>query len=156
MKEYLTMKEAGLLLGKTTKTIKNYIKRGVIKNFFLVDGKYGQEYKISVRDLEPLGITCLDVLREDFTVEGKKNIGQSNPPGETGNISGEMKNVSPVNQGNVVDSGQFVARFEEMVLDMGKSREKITSLAEEITKLKQDLEEKNMLIQVLMKKKEQP
>src|SRR5512138_1021203 len=82
------MKEAGLLLGKTTKTIKNYIKRGTIKNFFLVDGKYGQEYKISVRDLEPLGITCLDVLRDDFLPEGKKIADGQNLQGNDQNIQG--------------------------------------------------------------------
>ena len=35
MKELLTLKEAASLAGKTTKTIKNYIKQGLIKNLTL-------------------------------------------------------------------------------------------------------------------------
>ena len=54
MKELLTLKEAASLAGRTTKTIKNYIKRGKITNFFLVEGKYGQEYRINVKDIQPL------------------------------------------------------------------------------------------------------
>ena len=54
MKELLTLKEAASLAGRTTKTIKNYIKQGKITNFFLVEGKYGQEYRINVKDVEPL------------------------------------------------------------------------------------------------------
>ena len=54
MKELLTLKEAAALAGRTTKTIKNYIKNGTIKNFFLVEGKFGQEYRISLKDVEPL------------------------------------------------------------------------------------------------------
>ena len=54
MKELLTLKEAASLAGRTTKTIKNYIKQGKITNFFLVEGKYGQEYRINIKDIEPL------------------------------------------------------------------------------------------------------
>ena len=54
MKELLTLKEAASLTGKTTKTIKNYIKSGKIRNFFMVEGKYGQEYRINLKDVEPL------------------------------------------------------------------------------------------------------
>ncbi len=54
MKELLTLKEAAALTGRTTKTIKNYIKQGKITNYFLVEGKYGQEYRINLKDIEPL------------------------------------------------------------------------------------------------------
>jgi hypothetical protein len=155
VKDYLTMKEAGLLLGKTTKTIKNYIKRGIIKNYFLVDGKYGQEYKISIRDLEPLGITCLDVMREDFSADGKRGHDPGNLQGTGRGKQGNDGQLSGGELEKGLDAAAFVSRYEEMVIELESSRVRSASLAEENIKLKQELEEKNMLIQVLIRKKEQ-
>jgi hypothetical protein len=149
MKDYLTMKEASLLIGRTPKTIKNYIKRGLIKNFFLVEGKYGQEYKISVRDLEPLGITCLEVLRDDYTVPEKRD-------GDSTEIAGESADISrgiPGETGKGPANGAiFVVRYEELVIELAKCRHEMERIGLENKRLKQDGEEKDMLIQVLMKK----
>jgi hypothetical protein len=152
VKEYLTMKEASLLIGKTPKTIKNYIKRGVIKNFFQVEGKYGQEYKISLRDLEPLGITFLDVLREDFSAEAKdRGIGRA-IPGEKGPGSPGTDIIPGVGSGTDFDPGPFMARYEEVVMELARCRDRLQHMTVENGKLKQDNEEKDMLIHVLMQK----
>jgi predicted transcriptional regulator len=147
VKEYVTMKEASVLLDRTTKTIKNYVKRGMIKNFFLVDGKYGQEYKISVRDLEPLGMVNLDVLRDDFVLDDARNL-----PEENGGISTELQSNGRRKATSDHSSESFIARYEQLVIDLDRARERISRLTEESTRLQQELEEKNMLIQVLMKK----
>jgi hypothetical protein len=141
------MKEASLLLDRTTKTIKNYVKRGMIKNFFLVDGKYGQEYKISVRDLEPLGMVYLDVLRDDYVLEDANDL-----PEETGGNSPELRSKGRRGANSGPADGSFIARYEQLVIDLDRTRQQVGRLTEESTRLQQELEEKNMLIQVLMKK----
>lgn len=152
MKDYVTMKEAALLIGKTAKTIKNYIKRGVIVNYFLVDGKYGKEYKISVRDLEPLGIKFFEVLQDDFSKEGKKKLEKGDVPVENAELA--VENESPYEKIGLKNLNVeiFVKRYDETMIELGRCRERIESLTEENRKLNQEIEEKNMLIEVLMKK----
>ena len=149
MKEYLTMKEAGLLIGKTSKTIKNYIKRGLIKNYFLVDGKYGQEYKISVRDLEPLGIVHSEVLEENFSTRGKDPATSRLLPGEYTVIPGKSADLG-------VEEEFLLKRYEEVLLELGRCRERLEKMGEESSKLKQEIEEKDMLIQMLIEKESEP
>jgi hypothetical protein len=139
------MKEAGLLIGKTSKTIKNYIKRGLIKNYFLVDGKYGQEYKISVRDLEPLGIVHREVLEESFSTRGKDPATSGLLPGESSIIPGKMDDSG-------IEEETLLRRYEEVLLELGRCRERLEKMGEESSRLKQDNEEKDMLIQMLMEK----
>ncbi len=152
MKEYLTMKEASLLIGKTPKTIKNYIKGGVIKNFFLVEGKYGQEYKISVRDLEPLGMANIEVLKSDYVRERKRSKPEPVPQEKAGSESPGNGDISPETAGSNGQPASVFLRYEEVLMDLGRCKEKLEQVSEENKKLKQEIEEKNMLIQVLMKK----
>ncbi len=147
MKEYVTMKEAAVLLDRTTKTIKNYIKRGFIKNYFLVDGKYGQEYKISVRDLEPLGMVNLNVLRDDFVLDDAKIL-----PEDFSGISTESASPDSKSLVRGLSAEAFMSRYEHLAVELSQALEKVGRLTEESTRLRQELEEKNMLIQVLMKK----
>ncbi len=147
MKEYVTMKEAAILLDRTTKTIKNYIKRGFIKNYFLVDGKYGQEYKISVRDLEPLGMVNLNVLRDDFVLDDVKDL-----PEDFSGISTESCSPDGKSPIRGLSPEAFMSRYEHLAVELSQALEKVGHLTEESTRLRQELEEKNMLIQVLMKK----
>jgi hypothetical protein len=146
------MKEASILIGKTPKTIKNYIKRGVIRNFFQVEGKYGTEYKISVRDLEPLGIVFFDILRDDYQGEGKDEAPERDIPGEIDDFSTDNDAVSTPPFSPSFDPTPFMERYEEVVMELARSRDRIENLTEENKRLKQDIEEKNMLIQVLTKK----
>ncbi len=145
MKDYVTMKEAALLIGKTSKTVKNYIKKGLIKNFFLVEGKYGQEYKISVRDLEPLGIVYPSVLEDDFSTRGKNVASEAYYQGNNGSIPEEKAD-------NGVDEDLLMERYEELLMELGRSRERLETMGEDNRKLRQEIEEKDMLIQMLMKK----
>jgi hypothetical protein len=147
MKELLTLKEAASLAGRTTKTIKNYIKQGKITNFFLVDGKYGQEYRINVKDVQPLI---------------KKQGGNS--PGKHGRTSGKhghSHDTSELQGGNAVGGDiydrpeyQFLLRRnDEILMDLGRSQARVEKLESSNLELRQELEEKNMLISMLMEKK---
>jgi len=110
-----------------------------------VDGKYGQEYKISVRDLEPLGIVHPEVLEESFSTRGKD-------PATTGQLPGESS-VFPGKSGDgLMDEKPLLKRYEEIILELGRCRERLENMGEESRKLKQEIEEKDMLIQMLMEK----
>jgi len=146
MKELLTLKEAASLAGRTTKTIKNYIKQGKITNFFLVEGKYGQEYRINVKDVEPL------VKKSGAHSPGKKG-------GSSGKISAFSEN-NELHSGNVsgdeiYDRPEYqflLRRNDEILMDLGRCQAKVEELEKSDLQLRQELEEKNMLIAMLMKK----
>lgn len=147
MKELLTLKEAASLAGRTTKTIKNYIKQGKITNFFLVEGKYGQEYRINVKDVEPLV---------------KKHGGSS--PGKAGKTSGKHGHSTDNSElhgenaagGDIYDRPEYqfiLRRNDEILMDLGRSQARVEELESSNLELRQELEEKNMLISMLMEKK---
>ena len=146
MKELLTLKEAAALTGRTTKTIKNYIKQGKISNFFLVEGKYGQEYRISLKDIEPL-------MKKAAKGPGIKD---GTTPGKDGDIhdvygfSGD--GISPE---DIYDRPEFqflLRRNDEILMELGRCREKVENLERSNLQLRQEAEEKDMLISMLMKK----
>jgi len=147
MKELLTLKEAASLAGRTTKTIKNYIKQGKITNFFLVEGKYGQEYRINVKDVQPLA---------------KKQGGNS--PGKHGKTSGKHEHSHDNNvlhlenaaASDIYDRPEYqflLRRNDEILMDLGRSQAMVEKLESSNLELRQELEEKNMLISMLMEKK---
>jgi Mg2+ and Co2+ transporter CorA len=150
MKELLTLKEAAALAGRTTKTIKNYIKQGKITNFFLVEGKYGQEYRISLKDIEPL------------VKQGKKKgAGEGPLSGERSHIhknNNDMdhENIAPEEIYNRHEYQFVLRRNEDMLMKVGRYRERLETLERTVMELRQELGEKNMLIAMLMKKKEVP
>jgi hypothetical protein len=147
MKELLTLKEAASLAGRTTKTIKNYIKQGKITNFFLVEGKYGQEYRINVKDVEPL------VKKQGVNSPGKK--------GESSGKHGHSQENSALHGGNEAEGDiydrpeyQFLLRRnDEILMDIGRCQARVEKLESSNLELRQELEEKNMLITMLMEKK---
>jgi hypothetical protein len=146
MKELLTLKEAAALAGRTTKTIKNYIKQGKISNFFLVEGKYGQEYRISIKDVEPL-----------MKKAGKSSPGKIVSAGEglgNGHTYQAVDNtVTPL--GDIYDRPEYqflLRRNDEILMELGRCREKAEKLKRSNLELRQELEEKNMLISMLTKK----
>jgi hypothetical protein len=162
MKELLTLKEAASLAGKTTKTIKNYIKRGTIKNFFLVEGKYGQEYRISLKDVEPL------MKQRKSATPGKK--GGSSPGTNPYTIDNGGITERAETQENIYKSQAYqflLRRSDELVTDLESCRNQIEALEKTVRELRggdrdlektirglrQELEEKDMLISVLMSKK---
>ena len=147
MKELLTLKEAASLAGRTTKTIKNYIKQGKITNFFLVEGKYGQEYRINVKDVEPL------VKKQGENSPGKK--GES--PGKHG-YSQEDSELSGGNAAgdDIYDRPEYqflLRRNDEILMDIGRCQARVEKLESSNLELRQELEEKNMLISMLTEKK---
>jgi len=147
MKELLTLKEAASLAGRTTKTIKNYIKQGKITNFFLVEGKYGQEYRINVRDVEPL------VKKQAESSPGKK--------GATSGKQGNSPENSELSGGNaagddIYDRPEYqflLRRNDEILMDIGRCQARVEKLESSNLELRQELEEKNMLISMLTEKK---
>ena len=146
MKELLTLKEAASLAGRTTKTIKNYIKQGKITNFFLVEGKYGQEYRISLKDVQPL------VKKNRKSSSGK--IGASGEGGRNVHALGELGGPHRTPE-DIYDRPEYqflLRRNDEMLIEMGRSRERAEALEKSNLELRQELEEKNMLISMLMKK----
>jgi hypothetical protein len=147
MKELLTLKEAASLAGRTTKTIKNYIKQGKITNFFLVEGKYGQEYRINVKDVEPL------VKKQGENSSGKKR----EPSGKHG-YSQENIELHGGNEteGDIYDRPEYqflLRRNDEILMDIGRCQARVEKLESSNLELRQELEEKNMLITMLMEKK---
>jgi hypothetical protein len=147
MKELLTLKEAASLAGKTTKTIKNYIKRGVIKNFFMVEGKYGQEYRINVKDIEPL------MKDGGKSTGGKKRGPTSGKDPYTIDIERQADNKDTLEEIYDRPEYQFVLRRnDEVLMDLGRCQDKVEKLERTILRLRQELEEKNMLISMLTKK----
>lgn len=150
MKELLTLKEAAALTGRTTKTIKNYIKQGKITNFFLVEGKYGQEYRINLKDVEP--------LRKKVGKESADGRGSS--PGKKSVVAdiygfyGEA--ISPEDIYDRPEYRFLLRRNDEILMELGRCREKVEKIGNSNLQLKQELEEKNMLISMLSKKKADP
>ena len=148
MKELLTLKEAASLAGKTTKTIKNYIKRGTIKNFFMVEGKYGQEYRISVKDIEPLMKSGAEASR------GKE---QGSSPGRNPHtVDFERLPETSTTGEEIYDRPEYqfiLRRNDEVLMDLGRCQEMVEKLERSILQLRQELEEKNMLISMLTKNK---
>ncbi len=150
MKELLTLKEAAALAGRTTKTIKNYIKQGKITNFFLVEGKYGQEYRINLKDVEPL-----------VKKNRKSSTGKSVSSGDAGRNVHFFKEVggadsAPEDIYNRPEYQFLLRRNDEILMEMGRYRERAESLEKSNLELRQELEEKNMLISMLMKKESPP
>jgi hypothetical protein len=146
MKELLTLKEAASLAGRTTKTIKNYIKQGKITNFFLVEGKYGQEYRINVKDVQPL------VKKQGRNSPGKhgKTSGKHGRSHENSGLHGEN-----ADGGDIHDRPEYqflLRRNDEILMDLGRSQARVEELESSNLQLRQELEEKNMLISMLMKK----
>lgn len=148
MKELLTLKEAASLAGRTTKTIKNYIKQGKITNFFLVEGKYGQEYRINVKDVQPL------VKKSRRNTPGK-DARSSGKQGESPESIGLHGGTAPGDEIYDRPEYQFVLRRnDEILMDLGRSQARVEELEASNLQLRQELEEKNMLISMLMEKKE--
>jgi hypothetical protein len=150
MKELLTLKEAASLAGRTTKTIKNYIKSGKIRNFFMVEGKYGQEYRINLKDVEPL------------MKKGRKISPGEKAPSSPGNesyviddkkVSGESFTAE-----TIYDRPEYrfiLRRNDEILVELGRCREELEELKRANLALRQETEEKDMLI-ALLSKKESP
>ena len=148
MKELLTLKEVVSLAGRTTKTIKNYIKQGKITNFFLVEGKYGQEYRINVKDIQPL------MKKTGETSSGKSGSpsGKPDSPNDTNGLHEE-----PFSREEIYDRPEYqfiLRRNDEILMELGRCRARVEKLEQSDLQLRQELEEKNMLISMLMKKKE--
>jgi hypothetical protein len=146
MKELLTLKEAASLAGRTTKTIKNYIKQGKITNFFLVEGKYGQEYRINVKDVQPL------VKKTGKSSSGKGGV-SSGKSGDSNDNNGLQEAAS--SQEEIYDRPEYqflLRRNDEILMELGRCRAKVENLERSDLQLRQELEEKNMLISMLMKK----
>jgi hypothetical protein len=146
MKELLTLKEAASLAGRTTKTIKNYIKQGKITNFFLVEGKYGQEYRINVKDIQPLAKKA-----------GKSSSGKSDVSSGKSGISADNTGLQEgaVSQEEIYDRPEYLfllRRNDEILMELGRYRARVEKLEHSSLQLRQELEEKNMLISMLMKK----
>jgi len=148
MRELLTLKEAASLAGRTTKTIKNYIKQGKITNFFLVEGKYGQEYRINVRDIEPLIKQGKKVRKRPLGLTGEKEINAS----VINKMAGEF--ISPEDIYERPEYKFLLRRNDEMLMEVGRCREQVKNLKRTTLELRQELEEKNMLIAMLMKKEQ--
>jgi hypothetical protein len=147
MKELLTLKEAASLAGKTTKTIKNYIKSGKIRNFFMVEGKYGQEYRINLKDIEPL------MKKGRKTSPGKK--APSSPGSDTYPIDNKNVSGSTLTAETIYDRPEYrfmLRRNDEVVVELGRCREEMEKLKRTNLALRQEIEEKNMLITLLSKK----
>lgn len=146
MKELLTLKEAAALTGRTTKTIKNYIKRGTITNYFLVEGKYGQEYRINLKDVEPL------VKKEPRNTRGNEGSdpGKNAEATDTPGVSGER--ISPEDIYERPEYQFILRRNDEILMELGRCRERAEKLESSNLQLRQEAEEKDMLISMLMKK----
>jgi hypothetical protein len=147
VKELLTLKEAASLAGRTTKTIKNYIKQGKITNYFLVEGKYGQEYRINVKDVEPLA------KKRGNNSPGKrgKSPGRGGDPSENNDLQGGNAAGS-----EIYDRPEYqflLRRNDEILMDLGRVQARAKELEKSNLELRQELEEKNMLISMLMEKK---
>lgn len=150
IKELLTLKEAASLTGKTTKTIKNYIKSGKIRNFFMVEGKYGQEYRISLKDVEPL------MKKGRKTSPGKKmppSSGKEPYSIDDTKITGETFTAETIY--NRPEYLFILRRNDEIIVELGRCREELEELKRANLALRQEIEEKNMLI-ALLSKKESP
>lgn len=146
MKELLTLKEAAALAGKTTKTIKNYIKQGKITNFFLVEGKYGQEYRINLKDIEPL------LKKGGDRTKGK--IGTT-PGKKRQHLDNRNFNVGTISREEIYDTPEYtflLRRNDDLLMELGRLQEKVKKLNNSNLELRQEMEEKNMLIAMLMKK----
>ena len=146
MKELLTLKEAAALTGRTTKTIKNYIKRGTITNYFLVEGKYGQEYRINLKDVEPLMKKGRRDSRGKEAADPRKNAESAGAQGVPG------EGISPE---EIYDRPEYLflqRRNDEILMELGRCREKAEKLESLNLQLKQEAEEKDMLISMLMRK----
>lgn len=150
MKELLTLKEAASLAGRTTKTIKNYIKQGKITNFFLVEGKYGQEYRINIKDIEPLVKQGKTKGRTGASLAGEKdkNAFSSNMV--------DHENIAPEEIYNRHEYQFILRRNEDMLIKVGRYREKLENLEQTVRELRQELGEKNMLIEMLSREKKGP
>jgi hypothetical protein len=146
MRELLTLKEAAALAGRTTKTIKNYIKNGTIKNFFLVEGKFGQEYRISLKDVEPLAKQRKKKVGPKGGLAGEKE-GKSQHSGDI-----DHENIAPEEIYNRHEYQFILKRNEDMLVKLGRYRERLENAERTILELRQELEEKNMLIGMLTKK----
>ena len=146
MKELLTLKEAAALTGRTTKTIKNYIKQGKITNYFLVEGKYGQEYRINLKDIEPLMKKDRRSSRGKDGADHGKNAEGAYVPG----VSGER--ISPEDIYDRPEYQFLLRRNDEILMELGRCRERAEKLENSNLQLKQEAEEKDMLISMLMKK----
>jgi hypothetical protein len=146
MKELLTLKEAASLAGRTTKTIKNYIKQGKITNFFLVEGKYGQEYRINVKDVQPL------VKKAGKSSPGKGGISLGKQDTYNDNNGLGEDDVSPEDIYDRPEYQFLLRRNDEILMELGRCRAKVENLECSDLQLRQELEEKNMLISMLMKK----
>ena len=146
MKELLTLKEAAALAGRTTKTIKNYIKQGKITNYFLVDGKYGQEYRINLKDIEP--------LRRKGGKETAKGTGDCHgKKSEPADVYGFSEDhITPEDIYDRPEYRFLLRRNDELVMELGRFRDRVEKAEEENLRLRQELEEKNMLIAMLSKK----
>jgi predicted site-specific integrase-resolvase len=147
MKELLTLREAASLAGRTTKTIKNYIKQGKITNYFLVDGKYGQEYRINVKDIEPL------VKRGKTNTRTQGLLAGENRRNLKDIKDFDCDNIAPEDIYNRHEYQFLLRRNEDMLMKVGRYRERLERLESTLMKLRQELEEKNMLIEMLTKKK---
>jgi excisionase family DNA binding protein len=148
MKELLTLKEAASLTGKTTKTIKNYIKSGKIRNFFMVEGKYGQEYRINLKDVEPL------MKKGRKTSPGKK--APSSPGKETYALDDKKISGETFTAETIYDRPEYrfiLRRNDEIIVELGRCREELEELKSATLSLRQEIEEKDMLIALLSKKK---
>jgi excisionase family DNA binding protein len=147
MKELLTLKEAASLTGKTTKTIKNYIKSGKIRNFFMVEGKYGQEYRINLKDVEPL-------MKKGRKISPGKMAGSS--PGKNPYAIDDKKNSGETFTAETIyDRPEYrfiLRRNDEILVELGRCREELEELKNANLALRQEIEEKNMLIALLSKK----
>jgi hypothetical protein len=146
MKELLTLKEAASLAGRTTKTIKNYIKQGKISNFFLVEGKYGQEYRISLKDIEPL-------MKEAGKSPGRRDGTTPGKDADTRDVYGfSGDSISPEDIYDRPEYQFLLRRNDEILMELGRCREKAETLESSNLQLRQEAEEKDMLISMLMKK----
>lgn len=150
MKELLTLKEAASLAGRTTKTIKNYIKSGKIRNFFMVEGKYGQEYRINLKDVEPL-------MKKGRKISpGKK--APSSPGNESYVIDDKKVSGESFTAETIYDRPEYrfiLRRNDEILVELGRCREELEELKRANLALRQETEEKDMLI-ALLSKKESP
>ena len=146
MKELLTLKEAAALAGRTTKTIKNYIKQGKITNFFLVEGKYGQEYRINLKDVEPFVKQGKKKSRPRASLAGEMSNKKSN------NNDLDLENIAPEEIYKRHEYQFLLRRNEDMLIKVGRYRERMEGLERTLLELRQELEEKNMLLAMLMKK----
>jgi excisionase family DNA binding protein len=150
MEDDLGVREAADLLGVSTRTLRTYLKAGRLPGARQVEGKFGPEHRIPRADVDALqeelgtqGAGLQGVGLDDADIPSDSPMENERRPIADALPDGEM--VIPVTA--------IVAAYQRSVREVGKLQHQLKQLKGEVSRLREELMDRETLLSIMQEKK---